>query len=159
MPSPRREDHDGPKARVGEPTGSRHHAQDERGHGAGDATKQEPSFPLAANGGADNRSHHGAYEDKRHRRYHGIRKEVVEANRAPLLEEHRHPERRQRIHEERQQRDAVVESRILAKRGDDTDQHTEHNGRHGREADELDGLTHRVTEHRGDGLASLVIVA
>ena len=57
------------------------------------------------------------------------------------------------------ERDAVVEARVLAKRRDDADQDADDDGRDGREADELDGLAHGVTEHRGDVLAGLVVLA
>src|SRR5690606_25164989 len=92
-------------------------------------------------------------------RYVWIGQEVVEADGTPLLEKHCHPEGRERVHEERDQRDSVVEAGVLAKSGDDANQHTDDDCRHGREGDELDRLPHRVTKHRGDFLVGLVVLA
>lgn len=78
-------------------------------------------------------------EDDLHRRQCGFSHPVVELDASVFLEKHGNPEHGEGVEEEGQEGDNVVEPRVLADRGENTNDDTDDDGDHRGKNNETEG--------------------
>ncbi len=142
-----------PQGRIVQPAGQGDEDQDRRRSDCRNKEcRQSPSSTTA-----DNTHPHDSGEERQHdyrwSAHPRIGKEVVEPDRAELLQHDRDPEDRKREEEERDECDGVVEGRVLAEGGHDTECHTDDDADQQRPCDELQGGSGGGAEELGDVLA------